>query len=59
MMKIHGLLELVSTPIVSTAESTIKISEDALFDIQTCWQNAHEKIEFLKLESQLQQDEFQ
>jgi len=53
MDKIHGLLELLSTLILSTGESTIKISKDTLFDIQTCLQYTQEKIEFLELESQL------
>ena len=44
---------------MSTTESTINISKETLFDIQTCLQHTQEKIDFLQIESQLQQDELQ
>ena len=43
----------------STVHDMVKMSKNALFNIQTCLQDAQDKIEFLQLESQLQQDEFQ
>jgi len=59
MEKIHGLLELLSTLILSTGGSTVKVSKDTLRDIQTSLQHAQENIAFLQLESQLQQEELQ
>lgn len=46
-----GLLELLNNLIHSTANSTIMIDKSILRDIQTCLLIAHEKIEFLQLES--------
>ena len=48
---------LLSDLIHSSVDDVIKMSKDALCNIQICLQDAHEKIEFLQLESQLQQDE--
>jgi len=53
------VLELLKNLIHSTVNSTIMIDKSILRDIQTCLQNAHEKTEFLQLESQLQQEELQ
>lgn len=47
MVKIHGLLELLKNLIRSIADNTVKIIKASLSKIQTCMQNAHEKIEFL------------
>ena len=57
MAKLERTLELLRTLIMSTANSTVKINKASLSDIQTCLQYAQEKIEFLQLESQLQQEE--
>ena len=59
MVKIHGLLELLSTLIISMGGDTIKITRDTLSNIKFCLQDAHENIEFLRLESQLQQEGLQ
>jgi len=59
MYKIHVLLKLLSILILSIADNTIKVSKASLSDIQTCLQNAQDKIDFLQLESQLQQEELQ
>jgi len=40
--KITTLLELLRTLIVSTVESTLKVSKDTLTDIQTCLQHTQE-----------------
>ena len=45
--------------IQSTANDRIQINKDSLSEIQTCLQNAHDKIDFLQLESLLQQEEIQ
>ena len=57
MEKIHGLLELLSTLILSTDGSTVKVNKNTLRDIQKSLQYAQEKINFLQLEPQLQQEE--
>ena len=59
MEKIHGLLELLSTVILSTSGSIVKVNKDTLRDIQTSFQHEQENIAFLQLESQLQQEELQ
>ena len=59
MAKINEALELLNNLIHSNVDDMIKMSKDALCNIQSCLQDAHEKIEFLQLESQLQQDELQ
>ena len=59
MAKLERILELLRTLIMSTANNTVKINKASLSDIQTCLQYAQEKIEFLQLESQLQQEELQ
>ena len=50
---------LLNDLIHSNVDDVIKMSKDALCRIQSCLQDAHEKIEFLQLESQLQQEELQ
>ena len=57
MEKNHGLLELLSTLILSTDGSIVEVNKNTLKDIQTSLQLAQETIEFLQLESQLQQEE--
>ena len=59
MAKINEALVLLNSLIHSNVDDMIKMSKDALCNIQICLQDAQEKIEFLQLESQLQQDELQ
>ena len=59
MAKINDALELLNNLIHSSVHDMVKMSKNALFNIQTCLQDAQNKIEFLQLESQLQQDELQ
>ena len=59
MAKINDALELLHNLIHSTVHDMVKMRKNALFNIQTCLQDAQDKIEFLQLESQLQQDELQ
>lgn len=59
MTKFDDTLELLNKLIHSTVHDMLKISKASLFDINTCLQNAQEKVEFLQLESQLQQVELQ
>ena len=59
MAKINEALELLNNLIHSNVDDMIKMSRNALCNIQICLQDAHEKIEFLQLESQLQQEELQ
>ena len=57
MARINEVLEFLKTLILSTTHDTLKISKVSLTDIQVCLQNAQEKIDFLQLESRLQQEE--
>ena len=57
MTRASDWLELLSSLMSSTVHSSVQISKDMLFDIKTCLRNAQEKIKFLQLESQFQQDE--
>jgi len=57
MAPIGAILELVDNLILSSMNNTVKISKDFLTDIHSCLQNVQEKIDFLQLESQLQQEE--
>jgi len=59
MAQIDNVLELMKTLIRSIAYSTITISKASLSDIQTYLQKAQDKIDFLHLESQLQQEDLQ
>ena len=59
MEKNHGLLELLSTLILSTDGSKVKVNKNTLRDIQKSLQYAQEKIDFLQLETKLQQEELQ
>ena len=59
MARLNGVLEFLKTLIQSTIDNMIQISMKNLLDIGTYLKNAHEKIEFLQLESQFQQDELQ
>lgn len=51
--------ELLNTLIVSIVDGTIKINKAILISVYTCLQDAHDKIIFLQLKSQVQQDELQ
>lgn len=55
MAGLDDLLELLSTLITSTIDSTVKICKPSLVDIRIYLENAQDKNEFLQLESQLQQ----
>jgi len=57
MVPIDEILELLDNLILSTIDNTVKISKDFLTDIHSCLQDVHEKIDFLQLESQFQQEE--
>jgi len=57
MDRINDTLELLNILIHSTVDGMVKIRIDTLSDIKICLQNAHEKIDFLQLESQFQQEE--
>ena len=57
MPRITEILEFLKTLIYSSNHETFQISKGSLSEIQTCLQNAQEKIDFLQLESQLQQEE--
>ena len=57
MDQIDDSLKLLNTLMHSTIDEMVEISKSTLMDIKICLQNAHEKIEFLQLESQLQQEE--
>jgi len=59
MDRIDVTLELLNILIHSTVNGMVKIRSDTLSDIKICLQNAQDKIEFLQLESQLQQEELQ
>ena len=59
MAKINEALESLSNLIHSNVDDVIKMSKDALCNIKSCLQDAQEKIDFLQLESQLQQEELQ
>ena len=59
MAKINDVLDLLNNLIHSTIHDMVKMSKNALFNIKTCLQDAQDKIEFLQLESQLQQHELQ
>jgi len=59
MAPIGAILELLGNLILSIMDNTIKINKDFLTDIHSGLQNVHGKIEFLQLESQLQQAELQ
>jgi len=56
---IDDALKLLNTLIYSTIDGMVKVSKETLFDIKICLQNAQENIDFLQLESRLQQDELQ
>ena len=59
MARIGEVLEFLKTLIHSSNHDTVRINKAYLSDIKPCLQNAHEKIEFLQRESQLQQAELQ
>jgi len=59
MAKSIHLLNILNNLILSTAEDMVQISKATLVDISMNLQQAHETIEFLQLESQLQRDELQ
>ena len=57
MDRMDIVLELLNTLIHSTMDNTIMIDKAIVVDIQICLKNVQENIEFLQLESQLQQEE--
>ena len=59
MAKINDELELLNNLIHSTIHDMVKMRKNSIFNIQTCLQDAQDKIEFLQLKSQLQKDELQ
>ena len=54
MAKINEALELLNNLIHSNVHDMVKMSKNSLCNIQSCLQDAQDKIEFLQLESQLQ-----
>lgn len=50
MAKINKVLELPNT-LISNVHDAVKINKAILIDIPDCLQDAHEKIEFLELQS--------
>lgn len=59
MARITEILEFLKTLIHSSTHDILKVSKVSLTNIQVCLQNAQEKIDFLQLESQLQQEELE
>ena len=59
MPRIDDALQLLNSLIFSTIDGMVKVSNETLFNIQTFLQNAQENIEFLQLETKLQQEELQ
>jgi hypothetical protein len=59
MARIDELLELLKPLILSFVENTVKTDIITLIDVLTYLQYLQDKIEFLHLESQLQQEEIQ
>lgn len=59
MDQMDDVLKILNNLIHSTVDEMVKINKTSLSNIKMCLQNAQEKIEFLQLESQLQQAELQ
>ena len=59
MARLEDALKLLNILIHSTIDEMVKVNKETLFDIQTSLQTAHENIEFLQLETKLQQEELQ
>jgi hypothetical protein len=59
MARIDELLELLNTLILSSVDNTVTIDIATFTDVLTCLQDSQNKIKFLQLESQLQQEEIQ
>jgi len=59
MTQIGEVLVFLKTLIQSIVDDTVQIRKGSLSNIQTCPQNAQDKIDFSQLESQLQQEELQ
>ena len=57
MALIYDVLDLLNTLIQSNDGGMVNINKDTLCDIKTCLHDAQENIDFLQLESQLQQEE--
>ena len=57
MPQITEILEFLKTLIYSSNHETFQVSKGSLSEIQTCLQYGQEKIDFLQLETQLQQEE--
>jgi hypothetical protein len=59
MDQVEELLELLNTLIFSYVDNIFTFDIATLTDVRTCLQDSLDKIEFLQLESQLQQEEIQ
>ena len=59
MPRITEILEFLKTLIHSSDHDTVRISKASLVYIRTCLYNVQENIEFLQLETKLQQEELQ
>ena len=59
MTRINATLEFLKTLILATSDDTFQINRFSLSKIQTCLKYAQAQIDFLQLESQLQQEELQ
>ena len=59
MARIDELLGLLNTLILSSVDNIVTIDITTFIDVLTCLQDSKDKIEFLQLESQLQQEEIQ
>ena len=59
MARLEDALKLLNILIHSTVDEMVKVNKETLFDFQTSLQTAHENIEFLQLETKLQQEELQ
>jgi len=51
MTRIHKVSNLLNVLVHSNVHDTVKINKAILIDIQICLEYAHDKIEFLQLES--------
>ena len=57
MDRIGDVTEILNTVMHSIMDNTIMVDKAIVTDIQTCLKNLQENIDFLKLESQFQQEE--
>ena len=59
MAQINGLVELLNTLLLSSHESTVTVDKTTLSCIKNCSQDSKDTLEFLQLESQVQQEDLQ